>query len=201
LNEEFNNGWFTMKIKAAVLYEANQPFQIETVDLEPPQAGEVLVKVAAAGVCHSDYHLVTGDTKHAMPVVAGHEGAGVVEAVGEGVTGLKPGDNVALNWAPNCGECFYCLRDRPSLCTTYIEPLWAGTMMDGTPRLSIDGQPVYHFSAVACFADYTVDRCGFGFKYGPGGARQQRGRLRRRWGRFEHHHGGQVGRGRPNHRY
>ncbi len=145
-----------MKIKAAVLYEANQPFQIETVDLEPPQAGEVLVKVAAAGVCHSDYHLVTGDTKHAMPVVAGHEGAGVVEAVGEGVTGLKPGDNVALNWAPNCGECFYCLRDRPSLCTTYIEPLWAGTMMDGTPRLSIDGQPVYHFSAVACFADYTV---------------------------------------------
>lgn len=145
-----------MKIKAAVLYEPKQAFQIETVDLEPPRAGEVLVKIAAAGVCHSDYHLVTGDTKHAMPVVAGHEGAGFAEAVGEGVTGIKPGDPVALNWAPNCGHCFYCLRDRPNLCTTYVGPLWAGTMMDGTPRLSIGGQPVYHFSAVACFADYAV---------------------------------------------
>lgn len=145
-----------MKIKAAVLFEPKQAFQIETVDLEPPRAGEVLVKLAAAGVCHSDYHLVTGDTKHAMPVVAGHEGAGFVEAVGEGVTGIKPGDPVALNWAPNCGHCFYCLRDRPNLCTTYVGPLWAGTMMDGTPRLSIGGQPVYHFSAVACFADYAV---------------------------------------------
>ena len=145
-----------MKISAAILYEPHQPFQIKTVDLEPPRAGEVLVKMAAAGVCHSDYHLVTGDTKHTMPVVAGHEGAGVVEAVGEGVTRLKAGDPVALNWAPNCGDCFYCLRDRPNLCTTYIGPLWAGTMMDGTTRLSLDGEPVYHFSAVACFADYTV---------------------------------------------
>lgn len=145
-----------MKIRAAVLYEPKQAFQIETVDLEPPRAGEVLVKMAAAGVCHSDYHLVTGDTKHALPVVAGHEGAGVAETVGEGVTKIKPGDPVALNWAPNCGECFYCLRDRPNLCTTYVGPLWAGTMMDGTTRLSIGGQPVYHFSAVACFADYVV---------------------------------------------
>lgn len=145
-----------MKISAAILYEAHQPFQIKTVDLELPRAGEVLVKMAAAGVCHSDYHLVTGDTKHTMPVVAGHEGAGIVEAVGEGVTRLKVGDPVALNWAPNCGACFYCLRDRPNLCTTYIGPLWAGTMMDGTTRLSLDGEPVYHFSTVACFADYTV---------------------------------------------
>lgn len=145
-----------MKISAAILYEAHQPFQIKTVDLETPRAGEVLVKMAAAGVCHSDYHLITGDTKHAMPVVAGHEGAGIVEAIGEGVTRLKAGDPVALNWAPNCGDCFYCLRDRPNLCTTYVGPLWAGTMMDGTTRLSLDGEPVYHFSAVACFADYTV---------------------------------------------
>jgi len=145
-----------MKIKAAVLFEPRQSFQIQSVDLEPPQAGEVMVKMAAAGVCHSDYHLVTGDTKHPLPVVAGHEGAGIVEAVGEEVTGIKPGDPVALNWAPNCGQCFYCLRDRPNLCTTYVGPLWAGTMMDGTTRLSIDGKPVYHFSAVACFADYAV---------------------------------------------
>ena len=145
-----------MKIKAAVLHEVNQPFSIETLDLAPPQKGEVLVRVAAAGVCHSDWHLVTGATQHPLPVVAGHEGAGVVEAVGEGVTHLKTGDEVALNWAPNCGRCFYCLNHRPSLCTTYIEPIWAGTMMDGTPRLSLESQPVYHYSGLACFAEYTV---------------------------------------------
>lgn len=145
-----------MKIKAAVLYDTNVPFEIETLDLESPRAGEVLVKLAVAGVCHSDWHLVTGDTQHALPVVAGHEGAGVVEAVGEGVMQVKPGDHVALNWSPNCGSCFYCLNDRPNLCLTYVEPIWAGTMMDGTTRLSKDGQPVYHFTAVACFAEYAV---------------------------------------------
>lgn len=145
-----------MKIKAAVFYEVGIPFKIETLDLEPPRAGEVLVKVAAAGVCHSDWHLMTGATKHPTPVVPGHEGSGVVEAVGSGVTRIKPGDHVALNWAPNCGSCFYCLNDRPNLCSTYVGPLWAGTMMDGTPRLSKDGRPVYHFSALACFADYAV---------------------------------------------
>ena len=145
-----------MKIQAAVFYEPHAPFKVETLDLEPPRTGEVLVKVAAAGVCHSDWHLMTGATKHPLPVVPGHEGAGVVEAVGPGVTRVKPGDHVALNWAPNCGACFYCLNDRPSLCSAYVGPLWAGTMMDGTPRLSQDGQPIYHFSALACFADYTV---------------------------------------------
>jgi len=145
-----------MKIKAAVFYESNVPFQIETLDLEPPRAGEVLVKVAAAGVCHSDWHLMTGATKHPTPVVPGHEGSGVVEAVGEGVTRVKSGDHVALNWAPSCGACFYCLHDRPSLCETYIGPLWAGTMLDGATRLSKNGQPVYHFSALACFAEYAV---------------------------------------------
>ena len=145
-----------MKIKAAVFYEPNVPFQIETLDLDPPQAGEVLVRVAAAGVCHSDWHLMTGATEHPTPVVPGHEGAGVVRAVGEGVTRVQPGDHVALNWAPNCGRCFYCLRDRPSLCTTYVDRIWAGTMMDGTTRLSKDGETVYHFSALACFADHAV---------------------------------------------
>ena len=145
-----------MKVKAAVFYEVGTPFKIETLDLELPRAGEVLVKVAAAGVCHSDWHLMTGATQHPTPVVPGHEGAGVVEAVGEGVTRLKPGDHVSLNWAPNCGSCFYCLNNRPSLCSAYVGPLWAGTMMDGTTRLSKEGQPVYHFSALACFADYTV---------------------------------------------
>ncbi len=145
-----------MKIQAAVLHEVGGPFVVETLDLEPPRAGEVLVEVAAAGVCHSDWHLITGATRHELPVVAGHEGAGIVAAVGPGVTRVRPGDHVALNWAPNCGACFYCLHDRPSLCTTYIGPLWAGTMMDGTTRLSRQGKPVYHFSALACFATHTV---------------------------------------------
>ncbi len=145
-----------MEIKAAVFYEPHTPFKIETLDLESPHAGEVLVKIAAVGVCHSDWHLMTGATKHPLPVVPGHEGAGVVEAVGPGVTRVKSGDHVALNWAPNCGVCFYCLNDRPSLCAGYVGPIWAGTMMDGTTRLSKNGQPVYHFSALAAFAEYTV---------------------------------------------
>jgi NDMA-dependent alcohol dehydrogenase len=145
-----------MKVKAAVFYERGVPFSVETLELEEPKAGEVLVKMAAAGVCHSDGHLMTGATKHKLPVVPGHEGAGVVEAVGEGVTRVKPGDHVSLNWAPNCGECFYCLRDRPSLCETFVGPLWGGTMLDGTTRFSKDGETVYHFSGVACFAEKTV---------------------------------------------
>lgn len=145
-----------MKIQAVVFYELHTPFKIETLDLDPPRTGEVLVKIAAVGVCHSDWHLMTGATRHPVPVVPGHEGAGVVEAVGPGVTRVKVGDHVALNWAPNCGVCFYCLNDRPSLCAAYVGPIWAGTMMDGTTRLSKDGQPVYHFSALAAFAEYTV---------------------------------------------
>ncbi|MDM8529044.1 Zn-dependent alcohol dehydrogenase [Anaerolineales bacterium HSG24] len=146
----------SMKITAAVLYSPNRRFELKQLELAPPQSGEVLVKVAAAGVCHSDWHLATGATAHNFPVVAGHEGAGLVEAVGEGVTRIQPGDHVALNWAPNCGTCFYCLHERPSLCGTYVGSIWDGTMMDGTTRLSENGQPVYHFSATACFAEYTV---------------------------------------------
>lgn len=145
-----------MKIQAAVLDAPGGPFSVETLDLEPPRDGEVLVRMAATGVCHSDWHLVTGATQHAFPVVGGHEGAGVVAAVGTGVSRVKEGDYVALNWAPSCGGCFYCLHDRPSLCGTYVEPIWAGTMLDGTTRLSRDGAPVYHFSALACFADHAV---------------------------------------------
>jgi len=145
-----------MKIKAAVLNEVKAPFEIETLDLEPPRTGEVLVRVAAAGVCHSDWHLATGDTRHPLPAVPGHEGAGVVEAVGGGVTGLAPGDHVILNWAPYCGECFYCRSGRPCLCYTYVEPIWAGTLMDGTTRLNRNGEPVFHYSALACFAERAV---------------------------------------------
>lgn len=145
-----------MKIKAAVFKEVEKPFQIETLDLGAPQAGEVLVKVEAAGVCRSDYHLITGAIRHHKPVVPGHEGAGTIMEVGEGVTRLKEGDFVALNWAPNCGTCFYCLDGHPSLCSTFIPSIWGGNMLDGTTRLSKNDKPVYHFSAVSCFAEYAV---------------------------------------------
>lgn len=145
-----------MKINAAVLHAPGEPFRIEILDLADPAAGEVRVRVKAAGVCHSDWHLVTGDTRHPFPLVAGHEGCGVVEAVGEGVASVRVGDFVALNWAPSCGTCFHCALGRPALCATYVEPIWAGTMIDGTTRLSRSGKPVYHYSALACFAEACV---------------------------------------------
>jgi len=145
-----------MKIQAAVLHGAGERFVVEELDLAEPRAGEVLVRVGAAGVCHSDWHLVSGATRHPMPVVAGHEGAGVVEAVGPGVKSVRVGDHVVLNWAPDCGGCFYCLRGKPNLCDTYVGPIWAGTMLDGTPRLSRAGKPVYHFCGLASFATHAV---------------------------------------------
>src|SRR5690348_16723493 len=105
----------TMKIQAAVLFQPSTPFEVLDLELDEPRSGEVLVRLAAAGVCHSDYHLVSGATRHPMPVVAGHEGAGVVEAVGPDVTSVQAGDHVVLNWAPACGTCFYCLREKPNL--------------------------------------------------------------------------------------
>ncbi len=150
-----------MKIQAAVLNAPNEPFRIQELDLDAPKAGEVLVRLAAVGVCHSDYHLVTGATKHPMPVVPGHEGAGIVESVGPGVTNLNPGDHVILNWAPACGTCFYCQRDRSNLCETYTAPIWAGTMLDGTTRLhrplkNGSSEPVYAYCGLAALATHTV---------------------------------------------
>ena len=143
-------------MKAAVLHAPETDFVIEEVRLEAPRAGEVLVTLAASGVCHSDWHVVTGATVHPLPVVLGHEGAGIVEAVGAGVTHVQPGDHVILNWAPDCGRCFYCLRGQPNLCETFVGPLWAGTMLDGTTRLRLGEAPLYHFSGLSTFAEQTV---------------------------------------------
>jgi NDMA-dependent alcohol dehydrogenase len=145
-----------MKIKAAVLYEANRTFVVEEVDLDALRQGEVLVKIAASGVCHSDWHVATGDTKQPMPVVTGHEGAGVVVETGNGVSRVKVGDHVTLSWTPDCGECFYCMRGQPNLCETYTTPLWKGVMLDGSPRLSKNGKPIYHYCGLATFAEYAV---------------------------------------------
>lgn len=145
-----------MKIQAAVLYDHNQPMKVETLDLAPPQAGEVLIRMGAAGVCHSDYHVISGQGGHAFPVVLGHEGAGEVLAVGDGVTRVAVGDHVVLSWIPYCGTCFHCSHDETHLCQTHKGPLWDGTMMDGTCRLSGKGGQVRHLSMLACWADHAV---------------------------------------------
>jgi Zn-dependent alcohol dehydrogenase len=147
---------FPLTMRAAIFRGPGEPFAVEEVHLDAPRTGEVLVKIAATGVCHSDWHLMTGATNHPVPAVVGHEGSGVVAQLGDGVPNLMVGDHVALNWAPSCGSCFYCRAERPSLCGEYVEPIWAGTMMDGTTRLSQDGRPLFHFSALACFAEYAV---------------------------------------------
>ena len=146
-----------MKIKAAILTEPKTRFLVEQLNLEDPRGGEVRVRISASGVCHSDWHLVSGDTRHPMPCVAGHEGAGVVEAVGEGIADVQVGDHVVLNWAPSCGSCFYCRHGRSNLCDTYVGPIWAGTMLDGETRLRTrDGKPVYHYCGLATFAEQVV---------------------------------------------
>lgn len=145
-----------MKMRAALLSESGQDFSIEEVELNQPKKGEVLIKMVAAGICHSDWHIVTGTTQHPMPVIAGHEGSGIVEAVGEGVTRIKPGDHVTLSWTPDCGECFYCQRNQPNLCETYTEPIWAGVQLDGTSRVSWNGETVFLYCGLGTFGEYTV---------------------------------------------
>ncbi|KAH3743151.1 Zn-dependent alcohol dehydrogenase [Pelomyxa schiedti] len=143
--------------KCAVVSTVRGPIQVERLRLQPPRAREVLVRMQAAGVCHSDWHLVTGSTKHPLPAALGHEGAGIVESVGEGVTSVKVGDAIALSWAPYCGSCFHCIRGSHFLCSTYDGPIWEGRMMDNTTRLSRnDGTPVCQFCALGCFSEFIV---------------------------------------------
>src|SRR2546429_9502951 len=143
-------------MKAAVLYEVKQPLRVEEVELEGPHTGEVLVKIGAAGVCHSDYHFMNGDLPIGMPCVLGHEGAGVVEEVGEGVTTVKPGDHVVLLFRPNCGHCEFCSQGRPALCWMAGKLRNSGHQLDGTSRLRKDGQEIKPFLGVSCFAERTV---------------------------------------------
>lgn len=143
-----------MKIKAAVLYQPNTPLVVETVDLDEPTDGEVLVRIAAAGVCYSDYHVMKGEWTIPLPIVLGHEAAGVVEKVGAEVTRVAPGDHVILNFRANCGTCRHCVVGRPVLCTGVETPRWF--MFDGTLRLHKGGQDIHHFARTACFAEYAV---------------------------------------------
>ncbi|MBO9446935.1 Zn-dependent alcohol dehydrogenase [Ruegeria sp. R14_0] len=145
-----------MKSRAAVMYSKAEPLVVETLDLAPPRKGEVLVRMGAAGVCHSDYHVISGQAQHELPVVLGHEGAGQVVRLGEEVTDLAVGDHVVLSWIPYCGDCFFCRHEQTHLCKAYETPLWDGTMMDGTCRLSNSDGPVRHLSMLACWADHVV---------------------------------------------
>ena len=147
-----------MRIRAAVLHAYETPLSVEEVELEPPRAGELLVRVAAAGVCHSDLHLADGHLGPGrVPMVLGHEGAGVVEAVGEGVDHVAPGDHVAFCFVPSCGRCRACAAGRRNLCEVAGDLAWAGMLLDGTSRLRLaDGRPIQHFNFVACFAERAV---------------------------------------------
>jgi len=139
-------------MKAAVLYEEKTPLVVEDVELEGPKQGEVLVKVVAAGVCHSDLTFIEGRWPVRMPVVMGHEGAGVVEKVGEGVTSVRPGDHVIFSWVGSCGVCRNCARGKPYLC--YNTPI--AMMKDGTSRFKKGDTQLFHQTGVSSFSEYTV---------------------------------------------
>ncbi|WP_408096551.1 S-(hydroxymethyl)glutathione dehydrogenase/class III alcohol dehydrogenase [Peredibacter sp. HCB2-198] len=146
-----------MKVKAAVAWGPNQPLSIETVDLEGPKSGEVLVRIVASGVCHTDAYTLSGvDPEGIFPVILGHEGAGIVEEVGEGVTSLKKGDHVIPLYTPECGTCKFCKSGKTNLCQRIRETQGKGLMPDGTTRFSKDGKPIFHYMGTSTFAEYTV---------------------------------------------
>ncbi len=145
-----------MKVRAAVLTAVDAPLHVTEVELEPPHAGEVLVRLHASGVCHSDISTANGTIGSRLPAVLGHEGAGVVEAVGPGVGAVKPGDHVVLSWNPHCGVCEECVRGLTHLCTVAWAPMFEGGLLDGTSRLSWDGGALYHYSMVSSFAERAV---------------------------------------------
>src|SRR5689334_4749542 len=146
-----------VKIRAAVLERFGEPLEVQELDLAEPKAGEVLVRLVACGVCHTDLFTASGaDPSGYSPTVLGHEGAGVVEAVGEGVASVAPGDHVVTLFSPQCRECEHCLDPRTNLCLAIREQQGLGYLPDGTTRLSRDGEPVRHFMGTSTFAEYTV---------------------------------------------
>jgi len=146
-----------MKSRAAVAWEAGKPLSIEEVDVAGPKAGEVLVRIVATGVCHTDAFTLSGaDPEGMFPVILGHEGGGIVEEVGEGVTSLKVGDHVIPLYTPECGECEYCLSGKTNLCQKIRVTQGKGLMPDGTSRFSINGKPILHYMGTSTFSEYTV---------------------------------------------
>lgn len=153
-----------MKCRAAVLHEMgrprpyaeSRPVAVEEIELDPPGPGEVLVKMASAGLCHSDLSVVNGSRPRGTPIVLGHEGAGVVEEVGEGVTDLAVGDHVVYVFVPSCGHCVPCAEGRPALCEPGAKANAEGTLLSGARRIRLGGEPIHHQVGVSCFAEYAV---------------------------------------------
>jgi NDMA-dependent alcohol dehydrogenase len=142
--------------KAAVCTALNQPLEVRNLDLAPPKAGEVLVRMGASGVCHSDLSIQNGTLFGAFPIVLGHEGAGVVEEVGEGVDDLVPGDHVVISWVPQCGTCYFCERGQAFLCEAGGNAMATGGLLDGTTRFSSGGEPVLQMACSGTFSERAV---------------------------------------------
>lgn len=153
-----------MRMKAAVMrvqgkprpYADSHPMTIETVDLDPPGPGEVLYKIIGAGLCHSDLSTIENLRPRRLPTIPGHEAAGIVEEVGPGVTGLKPGDHVVSMFVSSCGDCRYCNNGRPNLCQSSSTARAEGTLVSGARRLSLNGERLHHYSGLSVFAQYAV---------------------------------------------
>jgi S-(hydroxymethyl)glutathione dehydrogenase/alcohol dehydrogenase len=146
-----------MKTRAAVAWKAGEPLTIETVDLDGPRAGEVLVEVKATGICHTDWYTLSGaDPEGLFPAILGHEGAGVVVDVGPGVTTLAPGDHVIPLYTPECRQCKFCLSRKTNLCQLIRGTQGKGLMPDGTSRFSLDGKPLLHYMGTSTFANHIV---------------------------------------------
>jgi S-(hydroxymethyl)glutathione dehydrogenase/alcohol dehydrogenase len=146
-----------MKVRAAVAHKAGEPLAIETVDLDAPRAGEVLVEIMATGICHTDEFTRSGaDPEGLFPAILGHEGAGIVREVGAGVTSVRPGDHVIPLYTPECRQCKSCLSRKTNLCTAIRATQGKGLMPDGTSRFSLDGRPIHHYMGCSTFANFTV---------------------------------------------
>jgi len=147
----------TIECQAAVAWEAKQPLSIETIEVDPPKSGEVRIKIFSTGVCHTDAYTLGGfDPEGIFPVVLGHEGAGVVESVGEGVTSVAPGDHVIPCYIPQCHNCKFCKSPKTNLCSKIRSTQGAGFMPDGTSRFRCKGKPLFHFMGTSTFTEYTV---------------------------------------------
>ncbi|CAC5408956.1 frmA [Mytilus coruscus] len=146
-----------IQCKAAVCWEARKPLTIETVEVAPPRGGEVRVRIAYTGICHSDAHILNGCISAKLPVILGHEAAGIVESVGDGVTNFEEGDHVMLMFLPECNQCRCCTSGKTGCCEVFMDKNYAnGLLMDGTSRFTIKGKTLYHFFDTSTFSQYTV---------------------------------------------
>jgi S-(hydroxymethyl)glutathione dehydrogenase/alcohol dehydrogenase len=145
-----------VRTRAAVFWEAGQPLTVEDIELDEPRPGEVLVRMAAVGICGTDLHILRGEWDRPTPMVLGHEGSGVVEAIGDGVRSVRPGDEVVLSWAPSCGDCADCRRGRPAACQSLQYAIGGGTLLDGSTGMTLDGELLYRGTATGALSERLV---------------------------------------------